>query len=82
MASIDVTESELLEALRAAVATPDRGVGMTTPELALALGWSEQRVRDALRRLRAQGVIEPTRVWRRNLGGVMQPVLAYRLVQR
>ena len=81
-ATIDVTESELLEALRAAVATPDRGDGLTTPELAQALGWSEDRVRRALRRLRAQGIVEPTRVRRETLSGVMQPVPGYRLVQR
>lgn len=81
-ATIDVTESELLEALRAAVATPDRGDGMTTPELAQALGWSEQRVRDALRRLRAQGAIQPVRVPRETLAGVVQLVPGYRLAQR
>ena len=80
--TIDMTESELLEALRAAVATPDRGDGLTTPELAQALGWSEQRVRDALRRLRAQGAIQPVRVPRETLAGVVQLVPGYRLAQK
>ena len=81
-ATIDVTESELLEALRAAVATPDRGDGLTTPELAQALGWSEDRVRRALRRLRAQGAIQPVRVPRETLTGVIQLVPGYRLAQK
>ena len=81
-ATIDVTENELLEALRAAVATPDRGDGLTTPELARALGWSEHRVRAALRRLRAQGAIQPVRVPRETLSGVTQLVPGYRLAQK
>lgn len=82
MASIDVTESELLEALRAAVSAPDRGDGMTTPELARALGWSEPRVRRVLQGLIEDGVVEPTRVWRVNMAGVPQPRFGYRLVQK
>jgi len=81
-ATIDVTENELLEALRTAVSAPDQGDGMTTPELARALGWSENRVRRALRRLRAQGAIQPVRVPRETLAGVIQLVPGYRLAQK
>lgn len=79
---INPTESQLLDALRSAFSAGDGGEGFTTTELAEQLDWALPKVRAALGRLRREGLIEPTRVLRENLAGVVHPVPGYRLVQQ
>lgn len=55
--------------------------GMTTGEIRDALGVSETRARDALRRLIRGGVMVATRVRRPALDGRLALVPAYRLVR-
>lgn len=80
---ITLTESELLDALRRAAAESQQGEeGFTTAELREALGWGEKKVRAALHRLKAQGLIVPVKVRRETLNGTIHPQPGYRLVDR
>lgn len=77
----DLTENELLEALREAQ-TPDNPEGaMTTSEISDAMGIVDlRRVRARIAKLMILGRAEHVRVKRRKLNGVVATTDAYRLV--
>jgi predicted transcriptional regulator len=84
MGRIEITESQILEALRAAL---DRGEsegvdGYTTVELVELTGLSDKRVRRAIHILVDQGVVEEVMVKRRKLGGYWAPRLGFRWIER
>lgn len=82
MDRIEMTETQVLEALREALQADDAADGFTTRELAELTGWGQGKVRNALRKMRREGTIVPVRVPRETLAGIVQPVPGYRLVQR
>lgn len=78
----EITEVELLEALRTALEQGDEGTqGLTTEEIAVALGSRQEAVRVMLRPLVRAGSIMPARAKRRSIDGSMRPVPVYRFVQ-
>lgn len=74
-----ITESELLDALAAAMpeSEPD---AMTVPELAVAHGVAEKRLRAALKVLATAGRLRHHRVMRPTLDGRHAPVPAYTIL--
>lgn len=79
---MDITEAELINALQAAMAAAPETEGFTTtPELAEVVGWSHQRVRDALRLLIEEQRVEMQWVKRRDIAGRLGRRPAYRLLQ-
>lgn len=76
---IDVTQNELLEALRKALERDGPDDAYTTTELSRALGWGVRKVRNALRPLIREGTVEPVRVQREALDDRTATVSAYRL---
>lgn len=82
--SLELTESELLQAIEDAAAahnTPDDPDGaFRVVEVAEALGWSTKRVVSALWRVQAAGKLQRTKVWRIDLAGRRMPVPAYRIL--
>jgi DNA-binding transcriptional regulator PaaX len=80
---IEITESELLEALRTARPTADTGPAdaCTLLELADAMAVNERTARKALHRLWRAGRIECVRVTRPAMDGRLSNVPAYRVVK-
>ncbi len=78
----DLTENELLEALREARTMADNPEGaMTTAEMAVAMNMSDPRtVRHRVAALIAEGRAEHVRVKRPKMNGVLATTDAYRLV--
>lgn len=75
-----ITENDLLDAIRAALATPtEAGDGFTGPELAEAAGKSTTTVRQALKRLLASGTAEVVQLRRMKINGQAATVPGYRL---
>ena len=81
----DMSESELLEALQAAMQAAGQGDeapgAMTTAELADETGWSTARVRRGLKALKRAGRLERVYVQREALDDSMRPTPAYRIVE-
>jgi DNA-binding Lrp family transcriptional regulator len=83
MASVKVSESELLEALKSAVSgheNPDDA--HTVVEIAAAMGASRPLTCERLLRLKKAGLIEVVRVERERLDGGRSIVPAYRFLNR
>lgn len=76
-----MTQDELLEALREAMERPETADGLTTRDITKILGISEKKVLKLLGELNEQDLIEPVRVQRRNIAGVLHARPAYRLKQ-
>jgi len=77
-----MTEDQLLEALRAAQVTQDdddRQGARTSEELQDTLGWTKDRVLDALRRLSKANRLEVRKVPKVDIAGRTLRVPAYRL---
>ncbi len=77
-----ITEAELIAAIEAAMVTvsvPDKERGVTTQELCDALGWSEKRVRKALRRLQLKDRLDTDWAGRPNLVGSVTYRPVYKL---
>lgn len=74
-------EEKVVDELLAALleAKNDQRVGMTTKELATALDWSNERVRERLRILKEQGRIDVITVRREILDGRVTNVPGYRM---
>lgn len=78
---LNITESQLLEALLHA-ASPDNPEGaMTMQDLRQELGWGYQKIRAELHRLNREGKLEVTRVILPDLTGRMAPRPAYRVLK-
>jgi len=77
-----VTEAQLIEEVRAAFASANAGPedGMTTGELADAMGTSPEKVRRALPGLIKSGKAEVCRVQRPRWDGILTTVSAIRLL--
>lgn len=76
-------ESELLQQVQDALTVTETEDGaMTVIQLAVALDISAEKVRIRLRKLIEDGVIEPVRVRRTKMNGVVAPVVAYASVER
>lgn len=69
MAAIAITESELLDALAAAVPSKGPDDAKTLKEIAQASGLDERKVRVALQQLQAQGRLQTHRIQRERLNG-------------
>ena len=73
-----VTESELLEQVRdALVFTETEDGAMSVLQLADALNMSANAVRDRLRKLIEEGMVQTVRVRRKKMNGVVSPQIAY-----
>ena len=73
-----VTESELLEQVRDALVFTETEDGtMSVLQLADALNMSANAVRDRLRKLIEEGIVQTVRVRRKKMNGVVSPQIAY-----
>lgn len=83
MASIGVTETELLQAIEQVLAarTAEEDDAFTTRELAASRGWSVEHARRVIRDLIAAGRVEPCQAMRMRMDGRPQRTSAYRLVR-
>ena len=73
-----VTESELLEQVRdALVLTETEDGAMSVLQLADALNMSANAVRDRLRKLIEEGIVQTVRVRRKKMNGSVSPQIAY-----
>lgn len=77
MASIVITEAELLDALAEAARGVEPSEARTGPELMAATGFPEKRLRAALKALQAQGRLDVHQVTRQSLDGRAIRVPAY-----
>ena len=72
--------SEILRELEQAGLNTDAPEGfLTVPELCLATGWGESKLRKNLKLAQAAGRLEIARVMKPSLANVMQPVPVYRV---
>ncbi len=78
---MDVTESELIEALQRALQASEQSDGgaLTARELGELLGWGERKINRGLHILDKQGRLEVVYVTRRRLDGAMGHPSAYRI---
>lgn len=74
-----VNQDELLDAIRAAMGTPEYGEGQTAPELASILGVNEHKARAAIRTMLSSGVMETVTVRRQKMNGLPTSIVGYRL---
>ena len=74
----DIPSGETLTDLRDPPATG--GKPPEVPELCLATGWGESKLRKNLKLAQAAGRLDVTRVMKLTLAGVMQPVPVYRVI--
>ena len=73
-----VTESELLGQVRdALVFTETEDGAMSVLQLADALNMSANAVRDRLRKLIEEGIVQTVRVRRKKMNGIVSPQIAY-----
>ena len=73
-----VTESALLEQVRdALVLTETEDGAMSVLQLADALNMSANAVRDRLRKLIEEGIVQTVRVRRKKMNGIVSPQIAY-----
>jgi hypothetical protein len=73
-----ITTEEILAALEAATQKPTFPDGaFTVRELMARTGWAEERVRNALRLLKAEGRLEVVKPPREAISGAMLPTVAY-----
>jgi hypothetical protein len=75
-----MTEAELLDALREALAPTanDPDGAFTSEELLSLTGYGEKKIRNALKAMLRKGECECVRVKRQNIVGVTVPVPAWR----
>lgn len=78
---VDITESQVLEALQNALDTVGDEPGWTREELEAIWGKNEKLVIRTVKKLIRAGKMETCRVQRQNIGGVWAPRIAYRLVE-
>lgn len=76
MATIQVTETELLEAIAEAT-KGGPAEAQTATEIAERTGVHRKQVMKALRELDRQGRLEPHTVFRRSIDGKTKPVVGY-----
>jgi len=79
MTKITVTEDDLLQALRDALAQPTDAQASTMTELAAAMGFGLEKVRHLLRAVQDEGRLEVVRLRRPNLIGTTSLVPGYRI---
>lgn len=84
MARIAISESELIEALRAATGNGESGPAdaFTRNEIKAATGWGDDRISAHLHLLKDQGMLQVVRVRRRRLDGQVNPVPGYRFLKK
>ena len=75
-----ITESEILDAIRATMQRGPEQSGITTAELSAALGCHPDRIRTALRRLIAQQLVKPGSGHRIALDGMARHVPVFHWV--
>ena len=82
-ADLDPSDSELVAALRQAQDGAGGADGFaTTLELADALGWNRNRIREELGTLKRRGLLSVSQGKRETLSGLMTRVPVYRLVTK
>lgn len=74
-----VTQNDLLDALRSALARPQPGEGCTVMEIAEALDIGEHAARELVKKLLKTGEAECVTVARPRMNGVMARVTGYHL---
>jgi DNA-binding MarR family transcriptional regulator len=80
---VTVTQGELIAALQAAMEQDEaEGDAVTVSELREALGWSKERLRRELGRLKEAGQIKTVKVMRRDLSDRLNRHPGYRLVKK
>jgi hypothetical protein len=81
--AIDITEAEILEALRASLGKEDLGPkdAFTRGEIAAAMGWGLTKTSHRLVALKAKGQLEVVRVKRQGLDDRPASVAAYRFIR-
>jgi hypothetical protein len=77
-----ITQDDLLDALRWALTSTEGEVGMTGPELADAMGCTQAKARDALRRLAGEGRLAIVTLKRQALDGRTMTIKGYRLLAK
>lgn len=84
MAAIDITEAEILEALRESMDNPDLGPAdaFTRNEIAEAMGWSLDRTSAHLLAVKRQGQLEVVTVKREALDSRQMSVPGYRFLKK
>lgn len=75
---MSITQDDLLDALRSAIAHPEGGDGFTGPELAEQLKTSATTVRKRLKQLLQSGELELVTVTRKSITGKSLPIIGYR----
>lgn len=76
---MNITQDDLLEALRDALGGPPESEGVTMADLCASTGYGNKALRRALVALAAQGRLEVGRSRRPTLDGRIAPVPCYRL---
>jgi hypothetical protein len=81
---MNISQNEILEALQEAFrrAGPDDDRAVTSTELATALGMGGDRVRQGIKLLIREGVVEPVTTRRLNMTGCYQRVYGYRWIEK
>lgn len=84
MARITISESELIDALRAATGNGESGPAdaFTLKEIKAATGWGDRRVLAHLYLLKAQGMLQIVTVNRERLDGRVGGVPGYRFLKK
>lgn len=80
--TLELSLSQMLEAIqRVQTQAPEEDKdAFTSIQVAAELGIGEKAARNRLQRLMATGEVEPVRARKRNKWGIVQTVMAYRLV--
>jgi hypothetical protein len=83
VAPVEISESEILEALRESIGNPDLGPSdaFTRGEIAVAMGWGLTKTGKELTALKAKGQLEVLRVRREGLDGRPASVPGYRFLK-
>ena len=78
---MNLTQGEVLDALRGALSVPEAADGMTAMEICDATGRSRNAVREWLLKEVTAGRVACVRVRRPRIDGVVQMITAYRMVR-
>jgi transcription initiation factor IIE alpha subunit len=76
---VNITQNELLEAVREAMRADDSTDGFTVLEMCDALGLNHRLVRKAVKRMLDSGTAEVVRVRRTRMDGISHTISGYRL---
>lgn len=81
MAPVEITEAEILEALRESFGDSGPADAFTRAEIAEAMGWGVDRTSSQLTRIKRRGQLEVVKVQRETLDCRMVTVPGYRFLK-